>query len=343
MGDHLEADAGRLRNETGFVSLVTTPVGGTLWTVAEDLLDQRVIARLEDRSRDPFLLVTYQLLNPGRATGNLLRFRPPWFRDSRTVRANSFWSDPEPSALSGSVTPLPPHDEVSSSLQRGDLNDAPAFPAERFSSIAPRPAAVATMSTVAPNPHVIRPTPPTTGAPGGTHELGVWWGLSLFSGPVWGYSKGVKYMPIDVRYSYRFALHRHWALRYSPEITALAMLDWPTPNGTTPQTLRKRAYGSGVSPDGFQLYLRPYRRVQPFLSHNGGFIYFADRVLSSEGSRFMYTVDVGAGVNILRRNNQAVTVGYRYQHLSNANISERNPGTDANTFYVGVSRFRSRR
>jgi hypothetical protein len=121
------------------------------------------------------------------------------------------------------------------------------------------------------------------------------------------------------------------------------MLDWPTPNGTTPQTLRKRAYGSGLSPDGFQLDLRPYRRVQPFLSHNGGFIYFADRVLSSEGSRFMYTVDFGGGVNILRKNNQAITLGYRYQHLSNANISERNPGTDANTFYVGVSRFRSNR
>jgi hypothetical protein len=146
-------------------------------------------------------------------------------------------------------------------------------------------------------------------------------------------------MPIDVRYSYRFVEHRHWALRYSPEMTALAMLDWPTPYGGAPFNLGQRAYGSGLSPEGLQLDLLPRRRVQPFLSHDGGFVYFAQRVLSPEGSRFMFTVDFGAGINIFRKGRQAVTIGYRYQHLSNADISTHNPGTDANTFYVGVSRF----
>ena len=177
---------------------------------------------------------------------------------------------------------------------------------------------------------------------GGTHEFGAWWGLSLFSGSLVGTTKDVKYMPIDVRYSYRFVQHPHWALRYAPEITALAMLDWPTPWGAAPFNLRQRAYGSGLSPEGFQLDLLPCHRVQPFFSQDGGFIYFADRVLSPQGSRFMYTVDLGVGVNIFRRGRQAVTIGYRYQHLSNANISDHNPGTDANTFYVGVSRFRDR-
>jgi len=54
------------------------------------------------------------------------------------------------------------------------------------------------------------------------------------------------------------------------------------------------------------------------------------------------TIDFGAGFNIFHHQNQAITIGYRYQHLSNANISLHNPGTDANTFYVGVSRFRTR-
>ncbi len=44
----------------------------------------------------------------------------------------------------------------------------------------------------------------------------------------------------------------------------------------------------------------------------------------------MYTVDFGAGVNIFRKERQVVTIGYRYQHLANADISPRNPGTDAN-------------
>ncbi len=149
-------------------------------------------------------------------------------------------------------------------------------------------------------------------------------------------------MPIDVRYSYRFLLHEHWALRYSPEITALAMIDWQTPLGPAPYNLRKRVYGSGISPEGFQADFRLHNRVQPFLSNNAGFIYFADRVLAPQGSQFMYMVDVGVGVNIFRKETQAVTIGYRFQHLSNAGISLENPGTDANIFYVGVSRFRTK-
>jgi hypothetical protein len=175
------------------------------------------------------------------------------------------------------------------------------------------------------------------------HEFGAWWGLSLISGHIWGYAKDIKYMPVDVRYSYLFSQHDHWTMRYSPEVTALAMLDEPIADPTNnPELRRKRIYGSGISPVGFQSDFFPSRRVQPFLSTDGGAIYFLDRVLSPEGSRFMYTVDFGCGINIFRKPRQAVSIGYRYQHLSNANISEHNPGTDANTFYVSVSRFRTK-
>jgi hypothetical protein len=149
-------------------------------------------------------------------------------------------------------------------------------------------------------------------------------------------------MPIDLRYSYEFARWDHWTLRYSPEVTALAMLDEPEPGGTDRYSQRKRTYGSGASPFGFQSDFFPAKRVQPFVSTNGGFIYFMDRVLSPQGSQWMYTIDFGGGVNIFRKERQAVSIGYRYQHLSNGNISLHNPGTDANTFYVSVSRFRTK-
>lgn len=41
----------------------------------------------------------HSFLTPGKTTGNLLRFRPPWYRDSRTVKADSFWSDPAPATF----------------------------------------------------------------------------------------------------------------------------------------------------------------------------------------------------------------------------------------------------
>jgi hypothetical protein len=149
-------------------------------------------------------------------------------------------------------------------------------------------------------------------------------------------------MPIDVRYSYELKHWDHWTMRYSPELTALALIDEPVPNQTDPTLQRKRTYGSGLSPVGFQSDFFPSKRVQPFLSGDGGFIYFMDRVLSPQGSQFMYTVDFGTGINIFRKERQAVSIGYRYQHLSNANISQHNPGMDANTFYVSVSRFRTK-
>jgi hypothetical protein len=316
-GDHLSDEDGRIRNETGFVSLVTTPVGGTVWTVAEDVMDKYVVRHLENFNRNPFMLMGYSFLTPGRTTGNLLRFRPPWYRDSRTVKANSFWSDPAP-------TPA-----VSSSAREGPGRDGPT--AEEVVTNLSETEAVRTVPQ--------RPGVPML--PGGTHELGAWWGLSLMTGHLWGYAGDVKYMPIDVRYSYRFLLHENWALRYSPEITALAMIDWPTPQGAAPFNLRKRSYGSGLSPEGFQADFFPHKRVQPFLSNNAGFIYFANGMLTPQGSKLVYTVDFGAGINIFRKMTQVVTIGYRYQHLSNVDTGS-NGGTDANIFYVGVSRFRTK-
>ena len=310
-GDHIQYSAdGKSTYGTGDVEMVTTPIVGGLWTMAEDSLDKHVIVHLEDKSHNPFALFGYQFLNPARGAANILRFRPPWYRDTRTVKANSFWSDP-------------PGEGVTETTAKAESN--------------------ATESNA--DPSVVRaatPLLPVWPRPGGVHELGAWWGLSLMSGHLWGYAGDVKYMPIDVRYSYLFSLHDHWAMRYSPEITALAMLDEPVPNQTNPMLQRKRTYGSGISPMGFQSDFFPSSRVQPFLSTNGGGIYFMDQVLSPQGSQFMYTVDFGCGVNIFRKERQAVSIGYRYQHLSNANISEHNPGTDANTFYVSVSRFRTK-
>jgi opacity protein-like surface antigen len=177
---------------------------------------------------------------------------------------------------------------------------------------------------------------------GGVHEVGVWGGVSWVSGPIWGYRTQVHYAPVDVRYSYVMTAHERFTARYSPEVTALAWLDEPVVDGNNNVIGRKHTFGSGVSPVGFQVDFRPSRRVQPFWSNNAGMIYFAQRVLSPQGSQFMFTVDFGGGVNIHLAGHRALTIGYRYEHLSNANISLHNPGTDADTFYVGFSKFHTR-
>ena len=56
--------------------------------MAEDIVDQRLITRLEKKSQNPRFLFTIQFLNPCRGFSNLLRFKAPWYRDSRSVRSN---------------------------------------------------------------------------------------------------------------------------------------------------------------------------------------------------------------------------------------------------------------
>ena len=297
-GDHYFYDKGTLTNETGWVELVSTPVGGFAWTVTEDVLDKYVITRLEEKSRNPFLLFTYQFLNPSRGAANILRFRPPWYRDSRNVTSSSRWHDPEPQEP---LLFLPAE-------KRGETANASDETEE--------------------------------GIPGGKHELGAWWGLSLMSGHLWGITGDVKYMPMVVTYSGLIALNRNWEIRYAPELTALAMIDYQLEGATDRFALRRRTYGSGISPEGFRVNFRPTKRFQPYLSNNGGGIYFWNHVLSPHGSNFMFTLDAGCGFQVFRKLHQSVSVGYRYQHLWSASTNLNKPGTDTNTFYVAVSRFR---
>jgi hypothetical protein len=71
------------QTQQGVVDLVITPTVGTAWLVGEDFLDRYVVARLErDRGGNSQKLIR-TLLNPTRSFSNVLRFRYPWYRDSR--------------------------------------------------------------------------------------------------------------------------------------------------------------------------------------------------------------------------------------------------------------------
>ena len=173
---------------------------------------------------------------------------------------------------------------------------------------------------------------------GGRHAVGVMTGYSPVSGPVWGYDDNVRYSPTVVGYRYVFAERRGFEVGYAPEVTVAAVLDEPAPSKTNP-AVPVRHVGAGASPVGFELSLRPGRRVQPFVGTHGGFVYFDGRVLSPQGSQWMYTIDFGVGAQVFVSGRSAVELGYRYQHLSNANISLHNPGTDADTFTLGYQRW----
>jgi hypothetical protein len=68
----------------GQVDLVTTPIGGTGWLLAEDFLDKTIARRVEAHTRNRFLInVTRCALNPVRGGANILHGHRPWYRASR--------------------------------------------------------------------------------------------------------------------------------------------------------------------------------------------------------------------------------------------------------------------
>jgi hypothetical protein len=72
-----------LHGKQTYVDLVVTPIGGFAWIVMEDFVDKHLIHSLERRSSGNFYIkiASRTFLNPSRSAANLLRFKPPWYRD----------------------------------------------------------------------------------------------------------------------------------------------------------------------------------------------------------------------------------------------------------------------
>jgi Lipid A 3-O-deacylase (PagL) len=175
------------------------------------------------------------------------------------------------------------------------------------------------------------------------NEFAVLLGGSYFSSNILAFSEGRKLVITELRYARLLTAHRRFSLKMTMDIVPAAILIEPKNVELTsriiPGSPWRSVYGLGLTPAGLQMNFRPRKRVQPFFESSFGFLYFDRRVISPAASRFNFTVDLGPGVQLFTSPRQAVTLGYRYHHLSNANISDRNPGADSNIFYVGYSFF----
>jgi hypothetical protein len=68
----------------GLVDVVGSEIMGTGWMIGEDVLDRFLIKRIENKYQNPAIrAIARGMLNPIRSYSNLLRFKKPWYRDSR--------------------------------------------------------------------------------------------------------------------------------------------------------------------------------------------------------------------------------------------------------------------
>lgn len=163
-----------------------------------------------------------------------------------------------------------------------------------------------------------------------------WFGGAFENGHAFSSTVGGRNYQIESRYERLMYWNEPFAVRWVFDLVPVALIgDRYTYDGH-----RAYAYGVGGSPVGAQVNFVHFHRVEPFLTSGGGFLYFNHRMFGTT-QQFNFTAQLGGGVQLFTPNrHSAIDIGYKYHHISNANLGNRNPGLDSQMLFVGVSLFR---
>jgi opacity protein-like surface antigen len=182
-------------------------------------------------------------------------------------------------------------------------------------------------------------TPAATGAgytlSKGTNEFGLWAGGSPDSSKFIGNIEDRKLLLVALRYGRVLAAWDSLSLEYTLDIFPAAVVFEPD----RVRRGRSTIYGAGLSPLGFKINFAQESWIKPFVAASVGFLYFVDDVPVPRSSRFNFTPEIGLGVQFFLTPKNAVTLGYKFHHMSNANTHRNNPGMDSHVIYAGFSFF----
>lgn len=130
-------------------------------------------------------------------------------------------------------------------------------------------------------------------------------------------------------YSYACWTWTNVSISYTGELMPAAILIEPTHS----------VYGFAVTPLGFTAEFMRRRKISPFIETNEGIIASSEPIPinapAATGLNFL--IDLGGGVRVKTSPRRAITLGYKYLHISNGFTSAFNPGVDNNFFYAGFS------
>jgi opacity protein-like surface antigen len=167
-------------------------------------------------------------------------------------------------------------------------------------------------------------------------EYTYWFNGAFENGHAFSSTVGARNYQLESRYERLIYWKEPFAVRWVFDTVPVALVGDPhTINGH-----RSYAYGVGGSPIGAQVNFVHFRRVEPFLTSGGGFLYFNHRMFGTT-QQFNFTAQLGGGVQLFTSSRRtAIDLGYKYHHISNANLANQNPGLDSHMLFVGLSLFR---
>jgi hypothetical protein len=167
-------------------------------------------------------------------------------------------------------------------------------------------------------------------------EYTYWFGGSFENGHAFSSTIGARNYQVESRYERLIYWSPPFAVRWVFDAVPVALVgDRYTSTGR-----RAYSYGVGGSPIGAQVNFVHYHHVEPFLTSGGGFLYFNHRMFGTT-QQFNFTAQLGGGVQLFTSSRRtAIDLGYKYHHISNANLGNQNPGLDSHMLFVGLSVFR---
>jgi hypothetical protein len=167
-------------------------------------------------------------------------------------------------------------------------------------------------------------------------EYTYWFDGAFENGHAFSKTVGARNYQLESRYERLMYASGPFAVRWVFDVVPVALVgDRYTSDGR-----RAYSYGIGGSPVGAQVNFVHFRRVEPFLTSGGGFLYFNHRMFGTT-QQFNFTAQLGGGLQLFTSSRRtAIDLGYKYHHISNANLANQNPGLDSHILFVGLSLFR---
>jgi hypothetical protein len=127
-------------------------------------------------------------------------------------------------------------------------------------------------------------------------------------------------------------------IKCTPTLVAynVALPDGDTFAGTQTYTCygRRWTIGEAISPVGFQWNFATRRRLEPFVSAHGGYMYSTRPIPVDVAGSFNFTFDLGVGLELYRSHTQSIRAEYRFHHISNHGTAYENPGIDNGVLQV---------
>jgi hypothetical protein len=170
------------------------------------------------------------------------------------------------------------------------------------------------------------------------HDFQFFAGYSPVSATLIGTTADRRFFLAGFGYSYRCWVWSGVSISYTGEIMPAAVLLQPAQY--LPQFVPAHSvYGFGITPLGFTADFGRRHKAYPFVETNEGIIASSEPipidVSGATGLNFL--IDLGGGVRIKMGERRAITLGYKFLHISNGFTSPVNPGADNNVFYAGFS------